>query len=661
MPSDRASVARFYFQAALIVVPVIALAWVGFSFVRQDKFAVEQEARELAATAAQAVAENIWQQITNISFPGFDTNWAGDKLFFRLSPEGALLEPRPLAPLKPFSLASLPAPIQTLWAQAEAAEFAEKSRERALQVWETLLAHPDLPATAAPLAAYHAAVLERSLSNEANAIARFAEVARSGTRQTSETGAPLRELALLQMLTPPPSSGENPTPSFLQMLMAPPSPGDARTELTLLIESIVSEPSLLTEFLVAAARDAGLPISPRFEQHENARTLASAFFAKTNAALDDLTLLGNNTGSADPSSKSWVILPLPDGTNIFAARPVSPATASAAFASLPNSLRAPYFALSTTIAGDPLDPEPSSGPTLARASFGGPLHNAVQVTVTLSNPSTLYARQESRARWFRAVIIGSALIALLGVVNAWRSFHRERRLSQLKTNFVSSVSHELRAPIASISLLAEGLAGGRIRDPEKQGEYFNFILQECRRLSALIQNVLDFARIDEGRREYNFEPANPAALIDRALLALQPLIHEKALVIEREIAGAPSEATLDPAAICQALINLLDNAIKHSAQSATIVIGCTAASAEIQFWVEDAGPGIPAAEHQKIFDRFYRVGSELRRTTEGTGIGLSIVKHITEAHGGQVHLHSSPGHGSKFTLWLPQPPLPHER
>src|SRR6185436_11841788 len=131
----------------------------------------------------------------------------------------------------------------------------------------------------------------------------------------------------------------------------------------------------------------------------------------------------------------------------------------------------------------------------------------------------------------------------------WRNFRRQLRLAELKDNFVSSVSHELRAPIASVRLMAEGLERGRVHEPAKQREYFRFILQECRRLSALIQNVLDFSRIDQGRKEYEFEPSDVLRLVDETVRGMEPTAAERHIQLRFTPPPSPVNATLDARAI----------------------------------------------------------------------------------------------------------------
>ena len=301
----------------------------------------------------------------------------------------------------------------------------------------------------------------------------------------------------------------------------------------------------------------------------------------------------------------------------------------------------------------------------------------LRVNIHLTAPDLLYSRHQARSLLFSLLILASVIAATVGFVSARHAFLRQQQLGEMKSNFVSSVSHELRAPIASMRLLAESLASGRIAEPAKQNEYFRFIVQECRRLSSLIENVLNFARIEQGRKRYEFEPTDLSALINKTIMLLQPVADEKRVALRVEVPDEVRAAwptpIIDGAAIQQALVNLLDNAVKHSPPDSTVTVGLatTRSSASaldssatgesspcVRLWVQDRGPGIPAEERDRIFERFYRPGSEMRRETQGVGICLSIVKHIVEAHRGRMLVESEVGQGSTFVIELPLPPGP---
>jgi signal transduction histidine kinase len=191
-------------------------------------------------------------------------------------------------------------------------------------------------------------------------------------------------------------------------------------------------------------------------------------------------------------------------------------------------------------------------------------------------------------------------------------------------------------------------------------------VQECRRLSSLIENVLDFSRIEQGRKQYEMEATDLAALTEQTVKLMENYATEHQVALKFQTSGSAVPVEADGKAIQQALINLIDNALKHSPKNSIVAVSLDFSPPDAAhplphaaLSVEDTGEGIPASEHAKIFERFYRVGSELRRETQGVGIGLSIVEHIVEAHHGRVTVRSAPGHGSRFTIELPtsQPPI----
>lgn len=285
--------------------------------------------------------------------------------------------------------------------------------------------------------------------------------------------------------------------------------------------------------------------------------------------------------------------------------------------------------------------------------------------LALTDRGLLFAHQKQRQLIFGSVIGLSAVAALVGFIAARRAFRRQLRLNELKSNFVSSVSHELRAPIASVRLMAESLERDKVAEASKRHEYFRFIVQECRRLSALIENVLDFSRIEQGRKQYELEPTDLTALAQQTVRLMETYAAERNIRLSftpgaNPISNNGCHANVDGRAIQQALVNLIDNAIKHSPAGGEVTVrlemqngGSKSTAQRICLSVEDHGAGIPESEHEKIFERFYRSGSELRRQTQGVGIGLSIVRHIIEAHGGRVVVRSATGQGSRFTIELP--------
>ena len=292
-------------------------------------------------------------------------------------------------------------------------------------------------------------------------------------------------------------------------------------------------------------------------------------------------------------------------------------------------------------------PNPDHISTSAAVPFGTGL------SVVSSFPTELLLRDVRRQQRWTFTIVGLAAMVSLGALFfIHRTLRRERQLNEMKSQFVASVSHELRAPVASIRLMADALEAEKVA-PETAKEFHRLIAREGARLSTLVGNVLDHARIEQGKRVWKMEPCDLESLVADTLRVMEPLAKEKNITLSSAL--SPLEAAVDAGAIQQALVNLLDNAIKFSTAGSTVETSLSI-DEERRTWriaVRDEGPGIAKAEQSRIFERFYRPGDELRRETQGTGIGLSLVKAIAEAHGGSVTVESEPGHGSIFKLTGP--------
>lgn len=275
--------------------------------------------------------------------------------------------------------------------------------------------------------------------------------------------------------------------------------------------------------------------------------------------------------------------------------------------------------------------------------------------IIAARPDLIEGSARRQGQWTLGLLGCAVLVSGSALGMMHHSIRRERRLSEMKSQFVASVSHELRAPVASIRLMADALEEEKV-DPETAKEFHRLIAREGARLSTLVANVLDHARIEQGRKVWNMEPCDLAALANETLRVMEPLAKEKEIVLEGGLSAV--EAVVDAGAIQQALVNLLDNAIKFSPRGTTVRISLAMEGSHWNLAVRDQGPGISKEEHHRIFERFYRPGDELRRETQGTGIGLSLVKSIIEAHDGQVLLESTLGKGSVFTLTGPVSPPP---
>jgi len=240
-----------------------------------------------------------------------------------------------------------------------------------------------------------------------------------------------------------------------------------------------------------------------------------------------------------------------------------------------------------------------------------------------------------------------------GLFLIYSNVQREIHLSRLKSDFVANVSHELKTPLALIRLFAETLELGRVQSEEKATQYYRLINKESQRLTQLINNILDFSRIEAGRKEYRFAPTDVGRIVSDVVEAYRFQIEQNGFELEVKVADDLPEVEADKEALGQALLNLVNNAIKYSRDGKYLRLEVARRGDEVTIAVSDRGIGIAKGEQKKIFDKFYRAEDSLVHETKGSGLGLPLVRHIMEAHGGAVEVESAPGRGSTFTLVLP--------
>jgi signal transduction histidine kinase len=291
-------------------------------------------------------------------------------------------------------------------------------------------------------------------------------------------------------------------------------------------------------------------------------------------------------------------------------------------------------------------------PVLAERPLPSPLQDFKLAAVALGKDPVAQASQRNRVIY--AILLGLFYVTLAGgVVYTSRVLYRESRLSRLKTDFVSLVSHELRTPLTSIRMFIETLALGRVKNPEETQEVLQLLSRETDRLTAMIERVLDWAKLESGRAVYEKEPLSVQGLVDRALAAFRAQHLDAQGVLQVQVDTGLPEVQVDPDAMAGALLNLLQNAYKYTGTDKRIALHAHRTSKGVEIDVEDNGIGIAAMDRRRVFERFYRVDSLLTRKTEGSGLGLAISRRIVESHGGRLTVKSELGKGSRFTLRLP--------
>jgi two-component system phosphate regulon sensor histidine kinase PhoR len=240
---------------------------------------------------------------------------------------------------------------------------------------------------------------------------------------------------------------------------------------------------------------------------------------------------------------------------------------------------------------------------------------------------------------------------LAGIGFLFYATWKESRANELKSDFISNVSHELKTPLSLIRMFGELLALGKLKSPEKGREYAEIITREAERLSRLIDNVLDFARMERGRVAYDFELGRLDLVVERALDVYRHRVEREGFKLTTKIDDPLPETMLDENAMTLLLLNLLENAVKYG--KGEIAVYLTQKGNMLRLVVGDQGPGIAPDEHRRIFERFYRTREARGTNVRGSGIGLSLVKHIAEAHGGTVSVDSELGKGAAFIVDIP--------
>ncbi len=300
---------------------------------------------------------------------------------------------------------------------------------------------------------------------------------------------------------------------------------------------------------------------------------------------------------------------------------------------------------------------PRGGAAATRVPLGAELLPGWEVAAFVGGPSG--SADSGLAGGF--LLAGSLLVGIfvVAILSGGSLLLRQARRSELearqKTSFVANVSHEFKTPLTSIRLYAELLEQGRVPDPGRRGEYLRTIGRETQRLARLVNNALDFSRLEQGRKKYQLERLDLRAELARLLDAHEPRLAETGLALRRELPAEPVPVTTDRDAVEQIVLNLLDNACKYAAGGGEVTVQLEARPAGPGAGVRvlDRGPGVPAAHRERIFEKFHRVDDTLTAEKGGAGLGLSIARQLARGLGGDLAFEARPGGGAAFVLTLP--------
>jgi two-component system phosphate regulon sensor histidine kinase PhoR len=331
-------------------------------------------------------------------------------------------------------------------------------------------------------------------------------------------------------------------------------------------------------------------------------------------------------------------------------------------------------------AHEPLPARPSSAASRVnvvdeegRIIFGPPLRTG-EFTVNVRFPTTLYnwrvqvspqaseeiaTRIEKRRLLEMTIVSLAAIVVVVGAMALLFVSEKERRISALKSEFVANVSHELKTPLALVRMFAEMLQSGRVASDAKRQEYLDIIVRESERLTTLIENVLDFAKLERGRGSYELAEGDVGDAVVRAVNVYRYRAEREGVNLVVEVDDDLPRAEIDERAIQLAVTNLVDNALKYAPGSEQVRVHVRQHDDSVRVDVIDQGPGVPPEDRQRIFDRFVRLAQRAGKAGDapvrGSGIGLALVKHIAESHGGRAWVESpgTPLKGSIFSFSIP--------
>ncbi|MDA2924859.1 HAMP domain-containing histidine kinase [Acidobacteria bacterium AH-259-L09] len=625
---------------AITFVPATALLWLSWRILEQDRALETQRIQERLEHAADLIAAALERRLAEIEqqLPAWAASppagWGEDARIVELTPHN--IDAHPSLPYLP-TVPATKEPANSLWAAAETFEFQQQDYAQAITAFRELSGSKDLLIQAGALVRLGRNLRKNNQHEEALAV--YKELAQYGSLPVGEVPAELL----------------------------------ARQARCRVLEELnqVSELQRAGAALYADLRQGRWPIDRstfEFHSQEAHRWLglepdaqvgleeALALAAAAEWLWEEWQVIGRGEASLSGRRSVWVnsrsVLVLWRGSaEKLVALVASPRYLASQWSSIWQSRR---VALTLTdVDGHHVlgAPGVADEHQAVRAAAHTRLPWTLSVVSTSPNPDLV-----ELAGRRQLLLAGLALMAFLVLSGSYfiaRSVTRELAVARMQSDFVSAVSHEFRTPLTSMRHLIELLVGGVVSGQEHRHQYYAILARETERLHRLVESLLNFGRMEAGAQEYCFEPVDPTDLVKDVVEEFQA---ETATDSHRIELSAESPAPMihaDREALSRALWNLLDNARKYSPDCPTICVELAPQGEQFASRVRDGGQGIPSEEQKEIFQKFARGALSKALNVTGTGIGLAMVQHIVQAHGGQLRLESQPGHGSTFTIVLP--------